>query len=76
LGAALDDAAQSEAQEVEFVADGLDRGETLVGVALALDELLADLGGRQAAIQPGRLEGGVGLELVAHEIAEIRQEMG
>ena len=76
LGAALDDGAQSEAQEVEFVADGLDRGEVLVGVALALDELLADLGCRQAAIQPGGLEGGVGLEMVAHAIAEIRQEMG
>jgi hypothetical protein len=76
LGAALDDGAQSEAQEVEFVADGLERGEALVGVALALDELLADLGCRQAAIQPGGLESGVGLEMVAHAIAEIRQEMG
>src|SRR5262249_61510624 len=76
LGAALDDAAQSEAQEVEFVADGLDRGETLVGVALALDKLLADLGCREAAIQPGGLEGGVGLEMVSQEIGRIRTEVG
>src|SRR4051812_34316355 len=76
FGAALDDGAEPEAQEVEFVADGLDRWSLLVGVALASDELLADLGCRQAAIQPGGLEGGVGLEIVLHQIAEIRKEMG
>jgi hypothetical protein len=38
--------------------------------------LLADLGGRQAAIQPGGLEGGIGLEIVLNQIAEILKEMG
>ena len=51
-------------------------GNALVDIALAFDELLADLGCRQAAIQPGGLEGGVGLEIVLNQIAEILKEMG
>jgi hypothetical protein len=45
LGTALDHGAQTEAQEVELGGDGLHGGQLLVGVAAALDQLLADLGG-------------------------------
>jgi hypothetical protein len=64
LGAALDHALEAKAEAIELVADGLNTGQLPLGVALALDELLADFWGGEAAVQPGSLEGGVGLEVV------------
>src|SRR3954452_895744 len=45
LGSALDDGAQAETQDVELGGDGLYGRQLLVGVAAALDQLLAALGG-------------------------------
>jgi hypothetical protein len=50
--------------------------QLLVGIPLARDELLADFGRRQPAIQPGGLEGGVGLEVFGDEIAHMLEEVG
>ena len=68
--------AEAEAQVVELGGDRLDRRQVLVGVALAVDQLLADLGGGQAAVQAGGLEGRVGLEVVLDEIADVGEEGG
>src|SRR5205823_12518619 len=76
LGAALDDRAQTEAEEVELGGDGSHGGQLLVGVAAARDQLLADLGGRQATIQAGGLEGGVGLKMVLDETAQVIEQIG
>jgi len=76
LGATLDHGAEAETQEIELNPDGLHGWQFLIFISFSFDELLADLGRREAAIQPGGLEGGVGLELVADQIAEILNEMG
>src|SRR6516162_4291920 len=76
LGPALDHGTEPEAQDVELGGDGLHRRQLLVGVAAALDQLLADLGGRQATIQAGGLEGGVGLKMVLDQAAQVIEEMG
>jgi hypothetical protein len=76
LGPALGHGAQTETQDVELGGDGLHRRQLLVGVAAALDQRLADLGGRQATIQAGGPEGGVGLKMVLDQAAQVIQEMG
>ena len=48
----------------------------LRGIALAVDQLLADFRGRHATIQACGLEGRVRLEMVVDEITEIVQERG
>jgi hypothetical protein len=57
---ALADFAQAVAQGVELRGDGLQAGQLLVGVALAGDELAADLRSGQPAIQAGGAKGGMG----------------
>ena len=47
-----------------------------VGVALALDQLAADLGGGQAAVQPGGLERRVGLAMVLGDGPDVVEQMG
>ena len=76
MGSALDDRAQTEAEEVELGSDGLHGGQLLVGVGAAFDELLADFGGRQTTIQAGGLEGGVGLKMVLDQAAKVVEQMG
>jgi hypothetical protein len=76
LGATLDHGAEAETQEIEFDTDGLYGGQLLICIAFSFDELRADRGRREAAIQPCGLEGGVGLEMISDQIAEILNEMG
>jgi hypothetical protein len=76
LGAALGHLAQAEAQGVALDADGLHAGQLRLGVALALDQLAADLGGGEPAIQPGSLQGGVGLAVVLSQGPDVLQEVG
>src|SRR3954462_10591665 len=75
LGPALDDGAQAEAEDVELGGAGGQGWQLPVGVAVVRDQLLANFRGRQATIQAGRLEGGVGLEMVLHQAAEIIEEL-
>ena len=51
-------------------------GSCFVGIALAVDQLLADLRGGHPAIQACGLEGRVGLEVVVDEVADVVQEVG
>src|SRR5262249_24440766 len=76
LGPALDPGAQPATQEGELGGDGLHRRQLLGGIAAARDQLPADLGGRQATIQAGGLEGGVGLKMVLDQAAQVVEEMG
>jgi hypothetical protein len=55
-----------KAEGVELGGDGLQAGQLLVGVALAVDKLAADLRSGQAAIQAGGPEGGIGLDVVLY----------
>jgi hypothetical protein len=76
LGQALADLAQAKAQGVELGGKRLEAGELLVGVALAGDQLAADLGGGQAAIQAGGPESRVGLDVVLDEVRDVVEEAG
>ena len=76
LGPALGHLAQAEAQGVQLGPDRLPAGELRVGVALALDQLAADLGGGQAAVQPGGLERRVGLAMVLGDGPDVVEQMG
>jgi hypothetical protein len=76
LGAALGHLAQPQAQGVELGADGRGAGQLLVGVALPLDQLAADLGGREAAIQAGGPERRVGLAVVVGDGADVIEQPG
>jgi hypothetical protein len=73
---ALADAGEAEAQGVEFGGDGLQAGQLLVGVALAVDQLAAHLRGGQPAIQAGGAEGGVGLHVILDDVLDVRQQAG
>ena len=48
----------------------------LLGITLAVDQLLADLGGGHPAVEPRGLEGRVSLEVVLDEVADVGQEGG
>ncbi len=54
----------------------LDRGQLRVGVPFLGDELAAHLGGRQAGVQAGTAEGGVGLALPIDERRDVGQQLG
>src|SRR5262249_14264773 len=73
---ALDHGTETETQDVELGGDGLHGRQLLVGVAPAFDQLLADLGGREATIQAGGLEGGVGLKMILDQTAKVVEEIG
>src|SRR5262249_12980863 len=76
LGTALGHLAQAEAQGIQLETDRLPTRELLLGVALALDQLPADLGGRQPAIQPGGLERRVGLAMVLGDGPDVVEQVG
>src|SRR6516162_9510791 len=76
FGAALGHLAQAEAQGVQLHADGLGAGQLLGGVALALDQLLMDVGGGQAAILARGLEGGIGLGVVGDDVLDVVEQPG
>jgi hypothetical protein len=76
LGAALGHLAQPQAQGVQLGADGRGAGQLLVAVALALDQLAADLGGREAAVQAGGPECRVGLAVVLGDGADVIEKPG
>jgi hypothetical protein len=72
---ALANLAQSEAQGVKLGRNGLQVGQLCIGVALAGDKLAPHLRGSQATIQPGSTEGGIGLDVICDEVANVVEQM-
>src|SRR3954467_8488284 len=73
---ALADLGEVAAKGVEPGGDGLEAGELLVGVALAVDQLTPDLGGGKPAVEAGGAEGRVGLDVVLDDILDVLEQAG